>query len=250
MTNMVSGVNQAIRELYGFEGGYSEKREGARRVIVFLTDGVPTLPLTGRRENARMAISRAMKAARLNIRIDTYAIGEEAIREPVVAVEMARVTNGLFTPVREPKNLRAIFEEMNFADIEKLEIRNRTTGKRAAYQIQNADGTFSALVPMREGKNVVEVRARATDGSEGSARLPVRFVRSADAQALTPGLLAQRNRLLEIQLVDLRNRSLEIATERDEAVRLNLKVEIERERAAAKKRADEAKRRLKIEAER
>jgi hypothetical protein len=197
-----------------------------------------------------MAISRAIKAARLEIRIDTYAIGEDAIREPVVAVEMARVTNGLFTPVREPKNLRAVFEEMNFADIEKLEIRNKTTGRPSSYQIQNADGTFSALVPMREGKNLVEVSAVATDGSRGRARVAVRFVRGANAQALSPGLLAQRNRLLEIQLVDLRNRSLEIEIERNESLRQELKLEIERERAAAKQRAEEAKRRLEIETER
>jgi hypothetical protein len=250
MTNMVSGVDRAMIELFGFTGAYSEKREDARHIIVFLTDGIPTLPLTGRRENARMAISRAMKAARLNIRIDTFAIGEEAIREPVVAVEMARVTNGLFTPVREPKNLRAIFEEMNFADIEKLEIRNLTTRKQAAYKIQNADGTFSALVPMREGKNVVEVHARATDGSEHRVSLPLRFVRGADAQPLSPELIAQRNRLLENQLVDLRNRSLAIEMERNEALRRELRVEIEREREAAKRRAEDAKRRLRIEAER
>jgi hypothetical protein len=250
MTNMVSGIDRAMIELFGFTGAYSETREDARHVIVFLTDGIPTLPLTGRRENARMAIARAMKAAQLEIRIDTFAIGEEAIREPVVAVEMARVTNGIFTPVREPKNLRAVFEDMNFADIEELEIHNVTTGKAAAYKIQNADGTFSALVPMREGKNLVEVRALATDGSEQKVRVPVRFVRDADPQPLTPGLIAQRNRLLENQLVDLRNRSLEIQTERDEAIRRELHVEIEREREAAKLRAEEAKRRLKIETER
>jgi hypothetical protein len=250
MTNMVSGVDRALIELFGFTGAYSEPRKQARRVIIFLTDGIPTLPLTGRRENSRMAIARAMKAARLEVRIDTYAIGEEALQEPVVAVEMARVTNGIFTPVREPKNLRAVFEDINFADIEKLEIRNITTGKPAEYQIQNADGTFSALVPMREGKNVVEVRARATDGSTQKVRVPVRFVRGADAQPLSPGLIAQRNRLLENQLVDLRNRSLQIETERDDAIRQELRIEIEREREAAKLRAEEAKRRLKIETER
>jgi hypothetical protein len=77
----------------------------------------------------------------------------------------------------------------------------------------------------------------------------VRFVRDADPQPLTPGLIAQRNRLLENQLVDLRRGTLEIRTERDEAIRRELRVEIEREREAAKLRAEEAKRRLKIETE-
>jgi hypothetical protein len=249
MTNMVTGVNQAMIELYGFSGAYSEKREGARRVIVFLTDGIPTLPLTGRRDNSRMAISRAMKAARLDIRIDTYAIGEEALHEPVVAVEMARVTNGVFTPVREPRHLRALFEELNFADVEKITIQNKTTQADAEYQIQNADGSFSALVPVREGTNQLVVSAYSSDGAVAHKTVKVRFLEGAKAQALPPRLLAQRNRLLENQLADLRRRSLEIEIERDEQVRRELMVEIEREREAARKRAEEARRRLKIEVE-
>jgi hypothetical protein len=160
MTNMVSGLNTAIIELLGTQSAYSDRREGARRIILFLTDGYPTLPFEhSRRLNARAAIERAKRAKRARIRIDTFAIGEEALDEPISAVEMARVTGGVFTPVRHPRDLRAIFEEVTFAEIERLEIKNRTTGKPASYLIQNADGSFSSLVPMREGSNTVEVRA-------------------------------------------------------------------------------------------
>lgn len=250
MTNMVSGVNRALVELTGSPSAYSEPRPFARRVLVFLTDGTPTLPLTGMRlENIRMTISKAMRAAQLKVRIDTYAIGDEALREPVVAVEMARVTGGLFTPVRHPRDLRALFEEMSFADIEALEVRNKTTGEGASYEIRNADGTFSALVPMREGRNTIEVYARATEGSERRLEVSVRFARDAQPPKLGPGLLAQRNRLLENRLLDLRRRSLKIEMERDEAVRRNLKLEIEREREAARTRAEKMRRTLEISPE-
>jgi len=112
--------------------------------------------------------------------------------------------------VREPKNLRALFEELNFADIERIEIRNQTTGGEANYQTQNADGTFSALVPVQEGKNKLEVIAHSTDGSTASAYVTVRYLSGADAPVLPPRLMAQRNRLLERHLADLRRRSLEI----------------------------------------
>jgi hypothetical protein len=156
MTNMVSAVNLAMIELLGTASAYSEKREGAKRVIMFLTDGQPTLPLENSQlANAKMAIQQAVRASKFDIRIDTFAIGEEALSEPVVVVEMARVSNGVFTPVRNPKDLRAIFEDVSFSSIEKLEVRNKTTGKMAEYTVPEPDGSFTSLVPMQEGKNTV-----------------------------------------------------------------------------------------------
>ncbi len=250
MTNMVSGINTAIVELLGTESAFSERREGSRRIILFLTDGFPTLPFEqSRRLNARAAIDRAKRARRANIRIDTFAIGEDALDEPISVVEMARVTGGIFTPVRSPQDLRAIFEEVSFAEIERLEIRNQTTGSSAAYRIQNADGSFSALVPMREGTNKLEVFARARDGSEARRTLNLRFLPDASIQALSPRLISQRNRLLENQLMDLQRRRLEIEEERDEQLRRELRVEIEQERKEATRRAEAAKKRLQIEVE-
>jgi hypothetical protein len=245
MTNMASGVQRGLVELLGSYSAYSEKRDEARRIMLFLTDGNPTLPFDGHpAANMRSAISKAVKAREARVRIDTYAIGSEALSEPVVAVEMARVTYGNFTPVRHPKDLRAVFEDVSFADIERLEVRNRTTGADAAYAIRNADGSFAALVPMREGRNVIEVFARATDGSEARRAVPVRFVREGEIQPLTPRLVAQRNRLLENQLLDLQRRRLQIESERDDKIRRDLQLEIEAEREAA-----EAKKRLRIEVE-
>ena len=116
MTNMVTAVNLAAVELMGTQTAYSERRYGSKRIIMFLTDGIPTLPIdSSKMQNARMAIQQAKRAARLKIRIDTFAIGEDALSEPVVVVEMARVTNGVFTPVRNPGDLRAVFEDVTFA---------------------------------------------------------------------------------------------------------------------------------------
>jgi hypothetical protein len=250
MTNMVAGVTTAIAELLGTEHAYSEKREGARRIVLFLTDGYPTLPFEqSRRLNARAAIERARKARRAKIRIDTFAIGEEALDEPISVVEMARVTDGVFTPVRDPSNLEAVFEEVSFAEIETLEIRNRTNGQLATYVIRNADGSFSALVPMAKGKNTLEVFARSTDGSEARRTVEVRFLPDGNVQPLSPRLLAQRNRLLENRLADLQRRSVEIEEDRDSRLRQELRVEIERERAAAVERAEEARKRLQIDVE-
>lgn len=249
-TNMVSGVMTGAVELLGTQSAFSERREGSRRIMIFLTDGTPTLPLEGSpNQNARMAIQKAKFAARYGIRIDTYAIGPEALNSPVVTVEMAHVTQGVFTPVRHPRDLVAIFEEVNFADISELRIKNKTTDKDAAYKIQNADGTFSALVPMKEGMNTLEVYARSSDGTEVTKQVRVKYLEGAKSDLLDPRLLAQRNRLLENRLLDLRQRSMEIQTERDESVRQDLLVEIEKERELARQRAEEQRKALDIRVE-
>lgn len=249
-TNMVAGVQMGTIELIGSQSAFSRRRDGARRIMIFLTDGQPTLPLEGsHNQNARMAIQQAKRAAKAGVRIDTYAITEEALSRPVVTVEMAEVTQGVFTPVRHPKDLVAVFEDVNFSEIEELTIRNRTTNQPASYTMQNADGTFSALVPMREGMNMVEVYARSTDGTEARRRIPLKFLKGAGTQPLDARQLAQRNRLLENRLLDLRRRSMEIQTERDENVREELQEQIARERAAAQERAAEQRKELELDVE-
>jgi hypothetical protein len=251
LTNMVSAVSIATIELLGSQSAYSTKREGSKRVIMFLTDGQPTLPLENSQlQNAKMAIQQAVRAAKADVRIDTFAIGEEALSEPVVVVEMARVTSGVFTPVRHPKDMRAIFEEVSFSDIEKLEVRNKTRGQLAENLIINPDGSFSALVEVTPGENVLEAYARSTDGTEGRRDVTVKYLAGAEAQELSPRLLAQRNRLLENRLLDLQRRRVEIQAEKDEEVRRELKVEIEQERQKAHESTEQKRKEIELSVER
>jgi hypothetical protein len=250
LTNMVSAVNLATIELLGSQSAYSTKREGAKRVIMFLTDGQPTLPLENSQlQNAKMAIQQAVRAAKLDVRIDTFAIGEDALSEPVVVVEMARVSSGVFTPVKHPKDLRAIFEDVNFSDIDELSVRNKTTNAPASELITNPDGSFSALLPMKDGENVIEAFARSTDGTTGRREIKVKFLAGAEAQELTPRMVAQRNRLLENRLLELQRRRVEIKTEADEEVRRDLQVEIEKERDKAKKAAEKTRKEIELSVE-
>jgi hypothetical protein len=228
---MLQGVQVGTVELIGSQSALSTKRPGARRIMLFLTDGRPTLPLdASTHQNRRLAISAAAKAAQHAIRIDTFAVGEEALSEPIVTVEMARVTDGVFTPVMNPKDLPAVFEQVSFSEIDTLEIKNLTTKQAADYALRSADGTFSALVPMVEGDNTVEVYARSSDGTEGRQRVKLRFLQGAEAQPLSPALLAARNRLMESRLLDLKQRRVEIQAARDEKTRETLKEEIDRTR--------------------
>ena len=251
LTNMVSAVNLATIELLGSQSAYSTKRDGAKRVIMFLTDGQPTLPLENSQlQNAKMAIQQAVRAAKLDIRIDTFAIGEDALSEPVVVVEMARVSSGVFTPVRNPKDVRSIFEDVSFSEIETLEVRNKTTGALASQLISNADGSFSALLEMKEGENIIEAYARSTDGTAGRREIRVKFLPGAEAQVLSPRMVAQRNRLLENRLLELQRRRVDIQTEANEEIRHDLQVEIEKERAQAKEASERMRKEIELSVER
>jgi hypothetical protein len=246
-TNMQAGVQVATLELIGSQSAYSKPQEGAAKIMLFLSDGMPTLPLEqSMHQNRRLAIEAATKAAKFNIRIDTYGIGPEALSQPVVVVEMARVTNGIFTPVMQPRDLQSIFEQVNFSDIDRLRIANKTNKSEAEYVMRNADGTFSALLEMQQGFNTVEVYARSTDGSEQTRTLRLNFLADGQVQELSPALLAQRNRLMQNRLADLREKSLAVEAQRDEELRKDLQVRIQEER----KKAEERARAVRIEEER
>ena len=252
MTNMVDAINLSMIELLATQSAYSEPRRESvpKRIIMFLTDGRPTLPIDGASlQNAKMAIDHATRARKFDIRIDTYALGPDALSEPISVVEMARVSNGVFTPVKRPADLRAVFEQIDFSEIDSLSVTNQTTGAEADYLTQSADGRFTALLNMQEGRNRIEVFARATDGSQMRREISVEFVPGAEAQQLSLREIAQRNRLLANRLRDLKHRRMELQTERDERVRQELQAEIEQQREAAEQKTAEMRKRLEIEPE-
>ena len=229
-TNMAAALEQATLELEGTSPrAFSTPRPGARRVILFLTDGQPTLPISGSpAQNQRAAVLAATVAGKLGVQIDTFAIGAEALRDPSVTLEMARATQGRFTPVTDPGRLPAVFKQVSFSEVRTLEVLNRSNGATSAYLSRAADGGFSALIELDPGVNELEVYAQATDGREIRRRVSVRFLASAEVQPLSPALRSARNRLLEARLADLRERRLSIGERADEAVRRTLTDEIER----------------------
>lgn len=224
-TNMHAGILRGTVELLGSKSAVSRRRPGAQRVMMFLTDGIPTLPYQlSSRESAARAIEVARMAAKHDVRIHTYAIGRQATRQPLVPLEAARVTGGAFVPVEDPRDLRSAIAAASFSEIEELRIRNATTGQTAAYQLRNPDGTYSALVPMQAGRNVLEVFARSTSGAEDTQRVAVELGGGMLTLSMSERQSADLARLREIRRQDLAvgvriERDLEITPERSTADR-------------------------------
>ena len=152
---------------------------GAKRVILFLTDGFPTFPVGQATVSDPGDLEAAVNAARVaqsaGIRIHSYALGTMALTRPIAATEIARVTLGTFTPVIEPGAIVAALQSVRFANIEDVGVLNLTTREYAPDVRLNPDGSFTAFVPVQEGSNRVLVNVLASDQSEANFELEFRF---------------------------------------------------------------------------
>jgi Mg-chelatase subunit ChlD len=250
-TNMAAGVNQATIELIGAKGALSEPHPQAEKAVLFFTDGRPTLPYGPghEAENVKEVLRAAELAERAEVRFFTFGIGEEALAGPIAVVELAGRTNGYFTPVRHPGNLLDVIEEVDFANVEELAVRNKTTGEQSNMVFKSPDGGFSALLTLEPGRNAIEVWARSSDGTEASDTVTVSYAPGAAEVPLPRPLAAQYNRLLERRLIELRRGRVEVEREHAEQTRKELELEIERERELAEERAEEQRKELDLSAE-
>jgi hypothetical protein len=241
MTHMAAGIDLATLELLGLEGALSRHDPGSEKAMLVFTDGEPTLPdFHSMATNVRAVLAAAGRARRAGVRIDSFAIGPEALGGPLPVVEMAAITDGLFTPVRHPGKLVRSMSLVSFARVETLELRNLTT-KQAAYELRlHADGSWNALVPVAPGRNELEVWARGVDGAEARQRLAVTRTTGREPPPLPAELLPRKNALLAARLEAL-------DAERAERVRRELIIEIQTEREAARRRATRQRKELRIE---
>jgi hypothetical protein len=242
MTHMAAGIDLASLELLGLAGSVGSPDPDSTKLILLFTDGQPTLPyLTSESGNVGAVQVAADRARRAGVRIHAFAIGPEALEGPVAAVEMAAITEGLFTPVPDPGRLSEFVDAMRLADVEEVAVRNASSGE-AAHEVRlHADGSFEALVPLRVGKNRLEVRARTSRGGEARAEVLVHYAPGSARAALPAELLAKYNRLLQQRL-------LALGVAQRETLRRELILEIERERASALERAAAQRKELDLRA--
>ena len=247
-THIAAGVDQATIELLGLRGAMSTVDAESEKVVFFFTDGQPTLPHGPgfEADNVRAVLRAANRANRGHIRIHSFAIGPDALEGPIATVEMASRTNGYFTPVRHPGDLMDAVEEVSFANLSEVRVHNNTTGDDADPFRTTADGTWGGFIKLEPGANEIEVTARADDGTEAKKVLAVHFQAEAPDPIVPRDLLVQRNRLLEDCLVNLKRVRMKAEEERNELVRRELKMEIERERLKARERAEEQRKQLQI----
>ena len=202
-TNFAAAIQLGVVELSGLSRSYSEPRPGARKVILFLTDGVPTFPFgkgtSPDPEDTEAAIAAARLAKSAGVTINSFAIGQQALVSPLALTEISSITQGTFTAVRNAGDIVNFLSGVSFANISDVVVTNLTTGDISFDVEVLPDGSFLAFVPVREGKNQVELAALASDGGEQRIQIDVDFEKSG----LTPRELA-----IELERVKKRNQAL------------------------------------------
>jgi Mg-chelatase subunit ChlD len=210
-TNMVEGIRTGISELMGF--GSSEKRTDAIKVEFLLTDGFPTLPIGGGKgvtpEDTNLAINAARLAGKAGIKVHVFALGEEALSYPQAAVGIAKESGGTYTPVSRPADVLAVVENISIVGVDYVQVVNQTTGQKATQLRLAADGFFSSAVPVVEGRNQIEVFARASDGSNGHDAITV-YYQSGNQKSLDLEVFLEKEKNLKLQVERLGKSQAEI----------------------------------------
>ncbi len=240
-THMAAGLDQATLELLGISGSLSHADPESRKVVLFFTDGEPTLPATDEPSSAvRSALRAAHRARRAGVRVHSFAIGPEALGRPIAPVEMAALTGGIFVPVRDSGELASLVELVSFARIDEVTVTNRSDGGRTRRAMVQADGSWDALVRLVEGENRIEVAARSDDATLATREIVLRQEPGAQGPDVPLEFLGRRGLQLERVLA-------EAERERVERMRKELVLEMERERAAAVERAERQRKELELE---
>ncbi len=228
-TNFAAGIRLATRELAALTGASSKPRRDFKKVILFMTDGFPSFP-AGRAdtmdpEDLESAVRAATVAQAAGIRINSFALGTNALTRPKAATEIARVTLGTFTPVVEPGAIGAALQSTSFANVEDVGIVNVTTREQAPDVRLNPDGSFVAFVPVQVGRNRVIVNALSSDGGEANHELVFDFaIKEADDLDKKRELERLRRMTDELQRHKL---AKQIARERERRKRMKRILEIE-----------------------
>lgn len=190
-----------ITELMGIGG--SERRTDAVKVQFLLTDGFPSLPIGGGKraapEDTDLAINAARLAGKAGIKVHVLALGDEALSYPRAAVGIARESGGTYTPVMRPADVLAVLENISVVGVDFVQVINQTSGQKATQLRLAADGFFSSAVPVVEGRNQIEVFARASDGMNGRDTITI-YYQSGNQKSLELEVFLEKERKLKLEI--------------------------------------------------
>jgi hypothetical protein len=225
MTDVAAGIGRAVIELSGdsLRGAASESRDDATRLILYLGDGKPRLPYD--KHKAEMAALYAGDlASRYDIRIHVFELGYNAVsrKKSRWLARMARGTGGRHTGIARPGDVVAALATARLSVVERVEVRNRTTGAEATNVATAIDGSFYTEIPLVEGANRLRVEAVLDGGRRASEDFVVAFL---------PG---EPTGALERQLKQLRLENAALI----ERTRADLAAEMEATRRAQRRHLD------------
>jgi hypothetical protein len=181
-----------------------------------LTDGFPSLPIGGGKratpQDTELAINAARLAGKAGIKVHVFALGDEALSYPRAALGIARESGGTYTPVMRPADVLAVLENISVVGVDYVEVVNQTIGQKASQLRLAADGFFSSAVPVAEGRNLITVSARASDGSYGRHSITIDY-QSGTQKSLELEVFLEKEKKLQLEVDRLGKSAAEIQRE-------------------------------------
>jgi hypothetical protein len=210
-TNMVEGIRLGITELLGM--GQSDRRTDAIKAQFFLTDGLPSLPTGDGTGPSAMDVRLTLNAARLagkaGIKVHVFGLGEEVISYPWASQGIALESGGAYIPVARPADVLGVLDSISVVGVSFVQVVNQTLGQKAAHLRLAPDGFFGAAVPVAEGRNQIEVFARASDGSSGRDSITI-YYQSGAQKSLDLEIFLEKERKLQLEVERLGRSPAEI----------------------------------------
>jgi hypothetical protein len=92
-----------------------------------------------------------------------------------------------------------VVESISIVGVQYVQIVNQTIGQKATQLRLAADGFFSSAVPVTEGRNQIEVLARASDGSIGRDSITI-YYQPGNQKSLELEVFLEREKNLKLQV--------------------------------------------------
>ena len=175
-SHTAAGVTTALRTL-------TQRASGppARRIVMLLTDGEPTLPfgqpLKTDPADVEATIRAACAARAEDTGIFSLGFGEELEDGAPTAEALARVTGGRYQRVAKPNQIPDIVAGTSFTGIQKVVVENLSYAKIAPMNAGvGPDGAFRGEIDLRTGPNRIRVTATGEDGQQVQSERIVEFL--------------------------------------------------------------------------
>jgi Mg-chelatase subunit ChlD len=180
-----TSIADALRVAFRALNDARDPERARHRAILLLSDGRPTVPT--REQGEQEALEAAAELARYGVPVHTFALGPQALAKLEMYREIAARTGGRFVPVEHPADVVSLLRSVRLTGLDRVEIRNLTTGGKASGFQLRPDGSFRAEVPVALGSNAIEIVAHV----EGRDPLRVRrqitvYEGAPSAEPLTP----------------------------------------------------------------
>jgi hypothetical protein len=106
-------------------------------------------------------------------------------------------------------DILSVVENISAVGVDYVQIVNQTNGQKASQLRVAADGFFSAAMPVIEGRNQIDVFARASDGSNGKDSITIDY-RSGNQKSLELEVFLEREKKLKLEVERLGKTPAEI----------------------------------------